>query len=540
MTTCTICGDASELDYGYTTVKSMTGQSVEQCAVCWQRRRERRDLAIVAVPFGLLALLALLGGEWRTALPTIRIYPVLMIVVVAHELGHALVGRAVGLRVYEVALGYGPRLARLRVGRTDVEGATLPFGGHTVMVPAGPARLRMALGVLAGPLANLAVVVVTVSVWPRSGPWVPPLVIANTIVLVGNLWPMKVATPLGRVASDGLALVTLLRTPAAELNQMDAIGHAAETAIALKRRDSVTAVRRAEVGLAAHPDHRALRHHLTVGLIRMGEFETARAHLQSLLASDRAEPHEHAIDLNNLAWADLMSEDPDLLDEALAASEEAERKLAWNPAVKGTRGYTLIQSGRVADGVALVRRAYQTHRDRNDRATCACVLAIGAARLGDLTTAALDAGGSHASRSGVRSARPGHRPSRGHHVARRLNRFIATSTPSARIVSTASAASSTTTSSSARSALPGRRSTWSVPSIRPGGLPTPMRTRRKSCEWRWDRIDARPLLPANPPPSFTCIRPAGKSSSSCTTTSRARSSIPCRRTSAATASPESL
>jgi hypothetical protein len=387
VTTCTICGDTSELDYGYTTVKSVTGQAVKQCAICWQRRRERRDLAIVAVPFGLLALLALLGGEWQTALPTIRIYPVLVIVLVAHELGHALVGRVLGVRVYEVALGYGPRLARVRLGRTEVDVRMLPFGGNTVMVPAHPAPLRMALGVLAGPLANLAVVVVTVFVWPRSGPWVAPLVIANTIVLVGNLWPMKVATPLGRVASDGLAIVTLLRAPSDELSQMDAIRHAAEAATALKRRDPAAAVRYAEAGLAAHPDHRALRHYLTVGLIRMGRFDTARAQLQSLLASDGVEPHQRAIDLNNLAWTDLMSDDPGLLDEAVAASEEAQRKLAWNPAVKGTRGYALIQAGRVADGVLLARRAYDTHRDRSDRATSACVVAIGAARGRDLATA---------------------------------------------------------------------------------------------------------------------------------------------------------
>jgi hypothetical protein len=387
VTTCSICGDTSELDYGYTAVQSVTGRRVQQCAVCWRRRRERRDLAIVAVPFGLLACLLLLGGDWRTALPTIRIYPVLVVVVVAHELGHALTGRALGLRIHEVEIGYGPRLARLRLGRTEVEVRLLPFGGHTVMVPERAAPARMAAGVLAGPLANLAVIVVTLFVWPRSGPWVPPLVIANTIVLIGNLWPTRVATPLGRVASDGLALVTLLRAPEQEVREMDAIGHVAEAAIALKRRDSARAVRCAQEGLARYPENRALRHYLTVGLIRTGDHDAARTHLLSLLDADGAEPHQRAIDLNNLAWTDLMSGDPDRLEEALAASEEAERKLAWNPAIKGTRGYALIEAGRVADGIALSRRAYDAHRDRGDRATCACVLAIGAARLGDTATA---------------------------------------------------------------------------------------------------------------------------------------------------------
>jgi hypothetical protein len=198
---------------------------------------------------------------------------------------------------------------------------------------------------------------------------------------------MKVATPFGLVRSDGLALVTLLRAPAEELREMDALRFAAEAAAALKWRDPAAAIRHAEAGLAVHPDHAVLRHYLTVALIRDRRFAAARAHLQALLASDRSEPHQHAIDLNNLAWANLMSGDPDLLDEALAASAEAERKLAWNAAVKGTRGYALILAGDVDAGLARAQRAYTSHTEKTDRATVACVIAIGAARAGDMPAA---------------------------------------------------------------------------------------------------------------------------------------------------------
>jgi hypothetical protein len=324
------------------------------------------------------------GGEWRNALPTIRIYPVLMVVLWAHELGHALVGRALGLRVFAVALGSGPRLAHGRVGDTDVDVRLLPFGGNTVVVPLTPGRARLAICVLAGPLANLTVVVATLVVWPRSGPWVAPLVIANTLVLVGNLWPMKVATPLGPVRSDGLALLTLLRAPEEELREMDALRHAAEAAAALERKDPAAAVRHAQRGLAAHPDHQGIRHFLTLGLIRDGQFDRARTHLKTSLAAEPIEPHQRAIDLNNLAWANLMSDDPALLDEAVAASEQAERCLAWHPAIKGTRGYALILSGQIGAGLALVHRALEDHGERSDRALTASIAAIGAARLGDI------------------------------------------------------------------------------------------------------------------------------------------------------------
>jgi hypothetical protein len=383
VTTCTVCGDTSELEYGYTAVKSATGRAM-WCVTCWKRRRGRRELAMVVLPFATVVALAVLSGRWQAGLPTIRIYPVLVLVLWVHELGHATVGRALGLRVFEVVLGSGPRLGRARVGRTDVEARLLPFGGHTVMVPPRPARLRLALGIAAGPLANLAVAVVTLLVWPRSGSWVPPLVIANTIVLIGNLWPMQVATPLGPVRSDGLALATLIRSPRDELDDADALLHAAESRAALTRNDPTDAVAWAEAGLRAHPDHRPLHHYLTVALIRAGDLGAARDHLRALLARDDAEPLERAIDLSNLAWADLMTGDPALLDEALMASEEAERRLAWHPAVKHARGYALIESGRVEEGLIRVRRAYDVHTDRRDRAATACVAAIGAMRNGDV------------------------------------------------------------------------------------------------------------------------------------------------------------
>jgi hypothetical protein len=75
-----------------------------------------------------------------------------------------------------------------------------------------------------------------------------------------------------------------------------------------------------------------------------------------------------------------------LLDEALMVSEEAERRLAWHPAVKRARGYALIESGRVEEGLTRVRRAYEAHTDRRDRALSACIAAIGAMRGGDIAT----------------------------------------------------------------------------------------------------------------------------------------------------------
>jgi Flp pilus assembly protein TadD len=222
------------------------------------------------------------------------------------------------------------------------------------------------------------------TVWPRSGPAVPPLVIANVIILIGNLLPLRIATPAGPMPSDGLAIFTMLRAPDDELDEADAIRHSAEAIHAMRRGDHATAVRWARTGLDAHPGHGQLCNVLGAALIGAHDFDGARAHLLEMLSKDGSdEPHLRAMDLNNLAWADLMSGDRTRLDEALACSADAYRMLGWHPAVSGTRGYALIQLGELDDGLALAQRAYDGHREAENRALTACTIAIGAARRGD-------------------------------------------------------------------------------------------------------------------------------------------------------------
>ncbi|MEA4882151.1 MAG: RIP metalloprotease RseP [Clostridia bacterium] len=54
---------------------------------------------------------------------------VIGLVVFVHELGHFLAARASGVRVYEFALGFGPRILSKRVGETLYAVRALPLGG---------------------------------------------------------------------------------------------------------------------------------------------------------------------------------------------------------------------------------------------------------------------------------------------------------------------------------------------------------------------------------------------------------------------------
>ena len=60
---------------------------------------------------------------------------VLFGLVVTHELGHAVLGRLLGYRIFEVSFGTGWPLVDTFVGRTSIRLAALPLGGHTLLAP---------------------------------------------------------------------------------------------------------------------------------------------------------------------------------------------------------------------------------------------------------------------------------------------------------------------------------------------------------------------------------------------------------------------
>jgi hypothetical protein len=88
----------------------------------------------------------------------------------------------------------------------------------------------------------------------------------------------------------------------------------------------------------------------------------------------------YAIHLNDLAWADLMLADPELVVEANGASARAIELLPGPPAIWGTRAFALIATSHFAEGIALARKAFKKEKDPRYRALQACVVAIGYAR----------------------------------------------------------------------------------------------------------------------------------------------------------------
>src|SRR5215470_15488021 len=55
---------------------------------------------------------------------------VISVVVFFHELGHLLVGKALGVKAIRFSIGFGPRLFGVRRGETEYRVSLLPLGGY--------------------------------------------------------------------------------------------------------------------------------------------------------------------------------------------------------------------------------------------------------------------------------------------------------------------------------------------------------------------------------------------------------------------------
>src|ERR671929_339553 len=95
----------------------------------------------------------------------------LICLIVVHELGHMLTAKALGVRVPEFGVGFGPPLVKKKIGKTIYSFRIILLGGFAKMAGMGDgaegsdtyhakAAWRRALIILAGPLSNVLAAVV--------------------------------------------------------------------------------------------------------------------------------------------------------------------------------------------------------------------------------------------------------------------------------------------------------------------------------------------------------------------------------------------
>jgi hypothetical protein len=307
-------------------------------------------------------------------------------VVVVHEFGHAGTSALLGHRILEVALGGGPRL-RFHIGRTRISLGLLPVGGHVTSGSterAGFRWKRLAI-IAAGPVMNAAMLWVLAALDPTSAA-LGDFAVVNAFVLITNLLPFSQRTSLGPQPNDGLALVRTLFDPEAELEEHRAAVLVTEAQLLRERGHEDEARTITAAAIERFPQSRIVRTWIGHDLVTSGKYAEARHVYASLVDNDArriaAPPRGReitamAVHLNNLAWADLMMNDPELIPEANTASARALELLPGHSAVMGTRALALIATRHYVEGITLAERAFRKERDRRNRAMQACVLAIG-------------------------------------------------------------------------------------------------------------------------------------------------------------------
>jgi tetratricopeptide (TPR) repeat protein len=314
-----------------------------------------------------------------------------------HELGHALAGRALGLRVASITVGAGTKLLERRLlgGRFALH--AVPFGGFTSVAhtTASLLRLREFLFALAGPAVNFValgavlLMVPAMDLRPRlflQGPApVLAFVGASIVILLTNLIPRNARSPAGIHPTDGMVLARAPLLRAYEVEERLAARFSLEAEACRREGRLEEAQDWAERGLRIHPNAAILRFDLGFTLALRGDCEAARDQFALALEKRDIAPGLAALARNNIAWADLMTLPQERLEEADRFSQQALEALGWEPALKGTRGAVFVERGLVDEGLILLQGALRdgkTSLHPLAKATYIGYLALGLAAQG--------------------------------------------------------------------------------------------------------------------------------------------------------------
>ncbi len=137
----------------------------------------------------------------------------LIFLIVIHELGHMLTAKALGVRVPEFAVGFGPALIKKKVGKTVYSFRIILLGGFAKMAGMGDgaegpdtynakSAWRRALIILAGPMANaVAAVAILACVYMFQG------VVTDIKPVVTAVEPGSMAQQVGIEAGDRIVAI---------------------------------------------------------------------------------------------------------------------------------------------------------------------------------------------------------------------------------------------------------------------------------------------------------------------------------------------
>jgi tetratricopeptide (TPR) repeat protein len=313
-----------------------------------------------------------------------------------HEMGHALVSRAVGFRTFCIVIGSGFNVWLGRFLGFRLALNVYPLDGAVIATPKTPesGRWRQFLYIAGGPVANAVLLAIALMArWP-SETWLASLdegwaawqvlAAANALLLLTSLWPQQVKTAAGRVPSDGRQLWRIFtgdKTIMAQAHRHGFLLEASECREYLQRAEALAWIER---GLALNPEDFGFLQFKNLMLIEEGNLAAARESDHLLLARTDLDPVHRATVQNGVAYAGALMGGEEALAEADRMSAEALAALPWNRPVQNTRGVFLLMAGRLEEALPLLRKTLvEPKGDPSAAAQTRCLLAIAEMQAGN-------------------------------------------------------------------------------------------------------------------------------------------------------------
>lgn len=398
---CYQCHFESEQAAIFSTQTHFFAEETHLCPDCSYKKnlqKNRRSiwlffiLGVISIPLTFYPPLEVLGIILLN-LATLQV--LVLVSTVLHELGHALTGRLLGMRVFTVEIGYGRIIHEFFWAGIFWRIRVICFGGLAYVTPceARLFRTKEFLMVLGGPLANALLLTLAIKCLmlddsfqetPFSG-FIPMVLLAlgNVLLLFYSLWPHMVNSAAGKTSSDGLLLLQVWGFKKPQIEATLAARYLYEGNQCLQLKNLAGAEKWNRDGLKLYPDDFGLKYFAAHILSRKKQYSESVRACALMLAKYKNNATAASHLLNQLAYTYVMMNKPELLPKADVCSRLALAKDPWSAHNKGTRGCVLIELGNYQAGLQLLHEALEKHTENESIASDACHIAIAEARRGN-------------------------------------------------------------------------------------------------------------------------------------------------------------
>ena len=348
-------------------------------------RSEARFTAIVGGAVTLLFLAAIFDEFSTRKLSVVFFFIFWVPMLVVHELGHALMARALGWHVREIVIGFGRTIWQRHIGETRLIVKLAPMEGYVLPVPSDGGRLRMksALIYAAGPGAELLILAVAVT----SLGWSTVFNDADTIslvalqslavvILVGagfNLLPFRT----DGAVSDGLGIISSPFMSDEEIELRLTTSETRELGRLLDDGNTRQAVALSRLIGSRFPGNPWLRQLEIMALSADGRTGDARERIRAELAGADDSSAMRKELLRMQAQIELDAHDPDYLTLDLAI-QQAMAIDANAPVFNAIKGASLVRRGKYTDGGDMLAHAWRSNDGSADDAMMLAWLAVAA------------------------------------------------------------------------------------------------------------------------------------------------------------------